>query len=74
MNDTTTTDPNQAPIQPVPPLVRPREGRVIAGVAAGVAHRLGIGPGWVRATFVLTTLFGGFGLILYVIGWLAIRG
>ncbi len=72
MNDTTTTDPNQAPVQPVPPLVRPREGRVIAGVAAGVAHRLGIGPGWIRAAFVLTTLFGGFGLILYVIGWLAI--
>ncbi len=74
MSDTTTNESAQqqaAPPSP-PPLVRPREGRVFAGVAAGVADRLGIGTGWVRAGFVVATFFGGAGLVLYLIGWLTI--
>ena len=54
------------------PLLRPREGRVIAGVAAGIATRLGVGTGWIRASFVVACFFGGLGLLLYVIAWLAI--
>lgn len=75
MNDTTTTQTEQPGTSTrLPPLVRPRQNRVIAGVATGLAARLGIGPGWVRAAFVITTLIGGAGLLLYCIGWLAIPG
>ncbi len=73
MNDTTTTQTEQPGTSPrMPPIVRPRQNRVIAGVAAGLAARLGIGTGWVRAAFVITTFFGGAGLLLYIVGWLAI--
>ena len=72
MNDTATTDTGPPTNMPQPPLVRPQEGRVIAGVAKGIADRLGIGTGWVRAGFVIATIMGGAGLALYVVGWLAI--
>lgn len=73
MNDTTTSTSQQPPPSgQLPPLVRPRHDRVIAGVAAGLAARLGIGTGWVRAAFVVATFFGGTGILLYIVGWLAI--
>src|SRR4051812_9472380 len=50
--------------------VRPDEGRWAAGVAAGLARRWGIDPVLVRGAFVLATLFGGVGLLLYGLGWL----
>jgi len=50
--------------------VRPDEGRWVAGVAAGLARRWGIDPVLVRGGFVLATLFGGVGLLLYGVGWL----
>lgn len=56
-----------------PRLERPRDDRVIAGVASGLARRLGVGTGWVRVAFVVLSFFGGLGLLLYVVGWLAIR-
>jgi len=53
-------------------LVRPRDGRVIAGVAVAVADRLGMAPGAVRLIWFVLGLFGGFGLLLYIAGWLLI--
>ena len=50
--------------------VRPDDGRWAAGVAAGLARRWGLDPLLVRGAFVLLTLFGGFGLFLYGLGWL----
>lgn len=47
----------------------PRRGP-IAGVAAGVGHRYGIDPVLVRVAFVVSTLFGGAGIVLYLFGWL----
>lgn len=47
----------------------PRQGP-IAGVAAGVGHRYGIDPVLVRVAFVVSTLFGGAGIVLYLFGWL----
>ncbi len=47
----------------------PRHGP-IAGVAAGVGHRYGIDPVLVRVAFVVSTLFGGAGIVLYLFGWL----
>ena len=51
---------------------RPVEGRVLAGVAAAVAERTGIAPWAVRLGFVIATLFGGFGLFAYLMGWILI--
>jgi len=67
------TDHRPPTSQPVPDLVRPRDDRVVAGVASGIARRLGIGPGWVRIGFILLLFLGGLGLLAYGIGWLAIR-
>lgn len=43
--------------------------RVVAGVAAGTARELGVDPIIVRVSFVLLTIAGGWGLALYLIGW-----
>ncbi|MEA3502986.1 MAG: PspC domain-containing protein [Actinomycetota bacterium] len=53
-------------------LRRPIEGRAIAGVAAGLGQRFDISPTWFRVAFILMTVFGGIGLLLYAIGWLLI--
>lgn len=47
----------------------PRNGP-IAGVAAGVGHRYGVDPVLVRVAFVVSTIFGGAGIVLYLAGWL----
>jgi phage shock protein PspC (stress-responsive transcriptional regulator) len=49
---------------------RVRRGRKIAGVAAGVAARYGIDPVVPRIALVVATFFGGFGVLLYLLGWL----
>jgi len=49
---------------------RPTEGRIVAGVAAGLADTWNV-PVWlVRAGFVITSFGGGFGLVAYLAGWL----
>jgi phage shock protein C len=52
-------------------LVRPRLGRMIAGVCQGVAQTYGWDPTLVRIVFVLLACFSGVGLILYVVLWIA---
>jgi signal transduction histidine kinase/phage shock protein PspC (stress-responsive transcriptional regulator) len=52
-----------------PRLVRRREGKVIAGVAAGVADFLGIDRSLVRVAFVVLAVVSGLGVVLYVVGW-----
>ncbi|MEV5828709.1 PspC domain-containing protein [Spirillospora sp. NPDC052242] len=51
-------------------LRRTHEGRLVAGVCAGVGRFLGVDPNIVRLGLALFTLFGGAGIALYVIGWL----
>ncbi len=51
---------------------RPEQGRVVAGVAAGLAQHLGVGVTAVRVAFVLLTFVGGFGALLYAGLWLAV--
>jgi phage shock protein PspC (stress-responsive transcriptional regulator) len=53
-------------------LVRRTSHKVIAGVAGGIADALGVEPVLVRIAFVVLTLFGGLGALLYVLGWLLI--
>jgi signal transduction histidine kinase len=45
--------------------------RVVAGVAGGLAEALGVDAVVIRLAFVVLGLAGGFGLALYLIGWLA---
>lgn len=68
----TNTQQTAPPAAGTPRLVRPRDGRVAAGVAIGLAERLDV-PAWViRLVFVVLTLFGGAGIPLYILGWLFI--
>lgn len=60
------------PPAPRPPLRRSQSDRVIGGVAAGFARWLGIDPVIVRVVLVVLAVFGGSGLLLYLIGWLFI--
>ena len=53
-------------------LQRVREGRVVAGVCAGLAAYFGLDPTLVRLAFALTTVFGGFGVLLYLCAWIVI--
>jgi len=53
-------------------LRRPAEGRLAAGVAAGLAARLGLDVTLVRTAFVVATIFSGFGAAAYVVAWLLI--
>jgi phage shock protein PspC (stress-responsive transcriptional regulator) len=53
-------------------LYRAREGRVIAGVCAGLASYFGVDPTLVRLAFALVTVFGGFGVLLYLCAWIVI--
>jgi phage shock protein PspC (stress-responsive transcriptional regulator) len=52
-------------------LVRPRKGKVIAGVCAAVADRLGLSRGLVRLAFVIFGLFG-VGEVVYIVLWILI--
>jgi phage shock protein PspC (stress-responsive transcriptional regulator) len=52
-------------------LSRPREGRMIAGVCAGLARRFGLTPGVTRLLFVLTLfLIPGSQILVYPLLWL----
>jgi phage shock protein PspC (stress-responsive transcriptional regulator) len=52
-------------------LVRPRDGKVIAGVCAALADRFGLSRVLVRIAFVLFGLFG-VGELVYVVLWILI--
>ena len=48
-------------------LYRCRHDRKIAGVAAGVAEYFDLDPSLVRIAWIVSTFFGGFTLVLYVL-------
>jgi signal transduction histidine kinase/phage shock protein PspC (stress-responsive transcriptional regulator) len=58
---------------PRPPLVRQRQGKVIAGVAMGLAEHLGLPVVAVRVALVLTSIPFGAGLVVYVFLWATMR-
>lgn len=51
-------------------LMRSQNDRMVAGVAAGLAEYFNIDPAIVRLLFVLLTVMGGHGLLIYLILWL----
>jgi signal transduction histidine kinase len=56
------------------PLRRDPARGVLAGVAAGLARRLGVDPLIVRVGFIAASAAGGFGLALYLLGWAVMPG
>lgn len=53
-------------------LYRSYKDKVIGGVASGIGEYFNIDPSIVRLLFVITTFFGGAGIILYLIAWIII--
>ena len=53
-------------------VVRYRDGRVVGGVARGLAARFDVDPVVVRVGFVIAAFAGGLGVALYLIGWLVL--
>lgn len=51
-------------------LVRPREGRKIAGVCLGLAEYFDLDVTLIRFVWVIAVIFGGTGLLAYIIGWI----
>jgi phage shock protein PspC (stress-responsive transcriptional regulator) len=78
--------PPTEPIAPEPPepdpppaaaaaprrLVRRADGRLLGGVARGVADYLAVDVIFVRLGFVVAAFFGGLGVIAYVVGWIVL--
>ncbi len=50
-------------------LTRPRHGKVIAGVCAGLAERFGLSPFVVRLAFVLSCILPGPQFVAYLVLW-----
>lgn len=53
-------------------LLRPREGRMVAGVCAGLARYFGWDANLVRLAFGIFTVFYGLGALLYGLAWLLV--
>ena len=53
-------------------LTRSETDRVLAGVAGGVAQRFSINSTLVRLAWVLSVLFGGLGVLAYLILWMVL--
>jgi phage shock protein PspC (stress-responsive transcriptional regulator) len=55
-----------------PALVRPRSGRVLVGVCAGLARRFGLAPWLVRGLFLASLLLPGPQAVIYLVLWILI--
>lgn len=53
-------------------LTRSRRDKKIAGVCAGFAEYFGVDTTLVRVVWVVIALFGGCGLLGYLVGWIII--
>ncbi|MEV5506391.1 ATP-binding protein [Streptomyces orinoci] len=62
-----TTDP-----APVRKLYRSAEGRMLGGVARGLAGHLGVPVSWVRLVFLALLMAQGIGALLYAVFWFVV--
>lgn len=53
-------------------LRRSTSDKVVAGVCGGLGRYFGVDPVWFRLAFIILAIGGGSGVLLYVIGWIAI--
>ena len=67
-----TTGPATPPAATGPALRRDPSRRILGGVCAGIAERLGVDPLLVRVGFIALALAGGLGVALYALAWMAI--
>ncbi len=56
--------------RPAPTLFRDSSRRIVAGVARGLSRHLAVDVVWIRVGFVVLTLGGGLGMLLYGLLWL----
>jgi phage shock protein C len=59
-------------MDPTRKLYRSRTNRQVAGVCAGLAQYFNIDVTLIRVLFVLLTVLGGAGLVLYVAMWIIV--
>jgi phage shock protein PspC (stress-responsive transcriptional regulator) len=64
--------PPHAPPPPPRRLTRSDDGKIIAGVASGIAKHLSVDANLVRIAFAVLSFTGGIGFILYIAAWLAL--
>ncbi|MGP4015430.1 ATP-binding protein [Saccharopolyspora sp. 5N708] len=64
-----THPPQRRPDSAFPPLRRRRTGRLLAGVAGGVADHLGLPVLWVRGAFAILAACAGAGILAYALLW-----
>lgn len=50
-------------------LARIKKGQMIAGVASGIGDYLNVDPNLVRLGFGVLSIFGGLGILLYLVAW-----
>ena len=67
-----TSEPSERTGAPPRLLRRRTSDRVLGGVAGGLGDYFNIDPLLVRIGFVGLMIFGGAGLVLYVVAWLLI--
>ncbi|MCI0385318.1 PspC domain-containing protein, partial [Streptomyces sp. CNQ085] len=66
---TTTAPPPTADPPPLRRLYRSSEGRLLGGVARGLAGHLGVPVSWVRIVFLVLFMTNGLGALLYAAFW-----
>ncbi|MCK1795511.1 PspC domain-containing protein [Streptomyces sp. XM4193] len=65
--------PTQAPaVRPLRKLYRSSEGRLLGGVARGLAGHLGLPVAWVRVVFIVLFFTSGLGALLYAVFWFVV--
>src|SRR5687767_4139935 len=70
-NETRPQEPSTNPLSGKRPH-RSRNQRMFSGVSGGIAEYAGIDPTIVRLGFVITSFFGGAGIVAYAVAWLII--
>ena len=73
-------DDNRQELPPETPAPQPTERRlyrstsqrIVGGVAGGLGEYFGIDPVWMRIGFVVLTIGGGSGILLYLLLWLIV--
>jgi phage shock protein PspC (stress-responsive transcriptional regulator) len=63
----TTKETEKIEVGPRRPLLRSKDDRVLWGVAGGLAEHIGFNATLVRLAFVVISLFGGAGLLAYLV-------
>lgn len=51
-------------------LLRDSKNKILAGVAAGIANYFEIDPNIIRLLFIVLAVFGGSGILIYLLLWL----